>query len=396
MSPTFPKPFLWGSATSSHQVEGGNHANDWWAWEQSRPEPYRSGTACDSWNRWEEDLQLAQDLGHNSYRFSIEWSRIEPEEGRFDEDAIAHYQNILQACRTRGIVSVVTLHHFTNPRWFSDKGGWLQSTAPQQFARYAEHCLRQLGTHIDLLLTINEPQVYAFMSYQIGVWPPQHASKWESTRVMWYMAKAHRRVYALAKKLCPSLPVGVAYNMTTFAAEDDRWITRAYTKFASIVANRSFYWVSGYRTHDFFGVNYYFHRRLRCRSFFMPEIVDPKHLGLPTSDLGWELYPEGVARVVTELGSQGKPILITEHGLADAVDTRRATYLEASLRHLLMAKRLGAPLIGYLHWSLLDNFEWADGFTPRFGLVEVDYATQRRTPRASAYVYKRIIEGNSV
>lgn len=391
MQPAFPKDFLWGSATSSHQIEGGNRLNDWWAWEQTQPEPRRSGTAADSWELWEQDLHLLKSLGHNSYRFSVEWSRIEPTPGKFNPTAIAHYRKMLEACRSLGIVSVVTLHHFTNPQWFSETGGWLRSDAAQTFTRYAKRCLQELGSHIGLLITINEPQVYAYMGYQVGAWPPHQTSKHESLKAMWHMAQAHKHVYAVAKTLCPTLPVGIAYNMTTFAAEDGKLLTKMYATLANRFANRSFYWLSGYRTHDFLGINYYFHRRLRCGTFWKPEIIDPVHLDVPVSDLGWELFPNGVAQVVNGLRDARKPIIITEHGLADAQDHKRTTYLQTSIQALLAAKREGALLIGYLHWSLLDNFEWAEGFAPRFGLVEVDYATQERKPRPSAYVYKKMI-----
>lgn len=333
-----------------------------------------------------------QELGHNAYRFSLEWSRIEPQEGVFDTEAITRYRSMLEACRARGITSVVTLHHFTNPQWFAARGGWTRSSNADAFVRYASHCLDKLGGLIDLLITINEPQVYAFMSYQLGAWPPQHRSHQEGLRVMWNMAKAHKRVYKLAKTLFPSLPVGIAYNMTSFAAEDGSWLTRAYARICALGNNHLFYWMTGYVTHDFFGVNYYFHRRLRRKHGFIPEIIDPKELGKPVSDLGWELFAEGVVRVLEPLTRHRKPILITEHGLADADDSRRPQYLKESVAALMQAKAQGIPLMGYLHWSLLDNFEWADGFGPRFGLVAVEYGTQKRTPRRSAYMYRDLIQ----
>ncbi len=388
----FPKHFLWGSATSSHQVEGDNSLNDWWAWEQTQPITHRSGKACDSWHRWQEDLQLLQELGQNAYRFSFEWSRIEPKEGMFDQVAIAHYRTILEACRARGITSIVTFHHFTNPNWLAEKGGWREASAVEAFAEYAERCLHELGELIDILITINEPQVYAFMSYQIGAWPPQHHSIPESLAVMWNMARAHRKVYTVSKRLQPSLPVGIACNMTSFVAQDATWFTGVYARVASVFNNRSFYWLTGYDAHDFFGVNYYFHRRLKRKYFVVPHVIDPKELKLPVSDLGWELFPEGVVNVIDALTSKNKPIFITEHGLADAEDSRRPEYLERSIQALMAAKQRGIPLAGYVHWSLMDNFEWADGFTPRFGLVEIDYSTQKRIPRSSAHLYRRLIQ----
>lgn len=391
-SPHFPTHFLWGSATSSHQVEGGNTHNDWWAWEQTRSEGLRSVVACDHWNRWREDIDLLKSLGQNAYRLSLEWSRIEPTEGAFDQEALTHYKEVLQYCRAQNITTVVTLHHFTNPLWIRDQGGWTSTKTIKDFCRYAETVLSFLGTEIDLLITINEPQVYSFMSYTIGAWPPNVKSEAASARVMWNMSRAHRAVYQISKRLLPHLPVGIAYNMTTFEAHNGTWRERFFAKWFDLFNNRSFFWLTGMRTHDFFGLNYYFHRRLDGSRSFIPSFVDPKQIGKDTSDLGWELYPSGIGKLARSLACHEKPILITEHGLADAEDTRRPSYLKESLKSLLEAKRDGAPVIGYLHWSLLDNFEWADGFEPRFGLVEVDFKTQERTPRGSALVYKEFIE----
>jgi beta-glucosidase len=390
----FPAGFLWGAATSSHQVEGGNVRNDWWAWEErTQPSAKRSGQACDQWNCWKEDVDLMQELGHNAHRLSLEWSHIEPQEGVFDEAALTHYKKLLQALRARGIKTIVTLHHFTNPQWLSEKGGWLQSCVVKQFTRYAEVAVKNLGTEIDVLLTINEPGVYAFMSYQAGLWPPQEKSSWKMLRVLRQMARAHRATYAMVKRHFPTLQVGIAQNMTTFEAVHPNSLRERFAAhWMSLFNNLSFYWLSGWKTHDLLGVNYYFHRRLDVTGKLWPTFQDPKETQRTVSDLGWELFPEGLGRIVRALKKYQKPVLITEHGLADADDSRRPAFLYESLRHLSLAWSEGVPVIGYLHWSLLDNFEWADGFTPRFGLVEVEYATQKRTPRPSALLYRTLIQ----
>ncbi len=385
---------MWGAATSSHQVEGENITNDWWAWEKRvQPESKQSGDACDQWNRWPSDVELISALGHNAHRLSLEWSRIEPEPGAFDEAALSHYADVLRALHAKGIKTVVTLHHFTNPQWLATLGGWSESCVVKYFVRYAEVVTRHLGSEIDILLTINEPSVYAFMSYQIGAWPPQVRNRWKMFRVLWNMARAHKAAYKVVKHLSPALPIGVAQNMTTFEPVHPRnLIERFAARWIAAFNNFSFYWLSGWKTHDLLGINYYFHRRLDATGRFWPRFQDPKETGRLTSDLGWELHPEGLGQIVRSLRSHKKPILITEHGLADAADSRRPDFLEQSLVSLATAVSEGVPVIGYLHWSLLDNFEWADGFTPRFGLVEVDYATQKRTPRPSALVYRTIIQ----
>ncbi len=391
---SFPSSFLWGAATSSHQVEGGNVANDWWAWEKRvQPEIKQSGNACDQWNRWPSDVELISELGHNAHRLSLEWSRIEPEPDVFDEATLCHYADILQALRAKGIKTVVTLHHFTNPEWLAALGGWSSSCVVKYFVRYVDVVTRRLGSEIDMLLTINEPGVYAFMSYQIGAWPPRERSTWKMFRVLWNMARAHKAAYKVIKRLSPTLPVGVAQNMTTFEpVHPYSLIERFAAGWMAAFNNFSFYWLSGWNTHDLLGINYYFHRRLDATGRFWPRFQDPKETDRPTSDLGWELRPEGLGEIVRSLRHKKKPILITEHGLADATDSHRPAFLEESLQSLSTAIKEGIPVIGYLHWSLLDNFEWADGFTPRFGLVEVEYATQKRLPRPSAWLYKKLIQ----
>lgn len=391
---SFPEDFLWGAATSSHQVEGGNTLNDWWAWEQTLPlSDSRSNQACNHWNTWKADVQLIHELGHTAHRLSIEWSRIEPESGVFDEGAIAHYRDVLRGLKARGIKTVVTLHHFTNPKWLAAQGGWLKSCVVKRYLRYVEKVVRELGSEMDFILTLNEPGVYAYMSYRAGLWPPQKKSSLKMLRVLWHMARAHRAAYELIKQLSPATPVGIAQNMSTFEpVHPTSWQERFAARWLHAFNNLSFYWLSDWKTHDVLGINYYFHRRLDATGRIWPGFQDPHETNRPVSDLGWELHPEGLGGILQSLIRYHKPLLVTEHGLADAADSRRPKYLTESLEGVSQAIQAGAPVVGYLHWSLLDNFEWADGFMPRFGLVEVEYATQKRTPRPSAFLYKKIIE----
>jgi beta-glucosidase len=397
-SPTVGKDFLWGAATSSHQVEGGNQLNDWWEWEKRvQPKAKHSGIACDQWVRWEEDVTLIKELGQNAHRLSLEWSRIEPTEGTFDEAALAHYKNLLQTLHRNRIMTVVTLHHFTNPQWLMANGGWTNACVVKRFGRYVQKVIEALGDEIDIVLTINEPGVYAFMSYQVGAWPPQERGVWKMARVFWNMSRAHRAAYKIIKQHYPSLPVGIAHNVSTFEPVHPKSLRERFAaRFYSWFNNQLFYSLSGQKTHDILGLNYYFHRRLDAKGRLWPRFQDPKETERSVSDLGWELFPEGLGRAVDLLKGYNKPILVTEHGLADAADSQRPAFIQESLNVLLKRRAIGAPVIGYLHWSLLDNFEWADGFEPRFGLVEVDYTTQKRKPRRSAEVYRDLIRKYSV
>ncbi len=390
----FPKDFLWGASTSSHQVEGENDKNDWWTWERThQPSERQSGHACDQWYRWPEDAELIKALGHNSHRLSLEWSRIEPTEGVFDESALIHYQTLLSTLQASGIKTVVTLHHFTNPKWMAEKGGWRSSCVVKYFVRYVERVVSVLGSQIDYLITINEPTVYAFMSYRAGLWPPQERSTFQMTRVIWNMAQAHKQAYTVTKRSFPALPIGIAHNVSTFDAIHKNCLREEWAaSWLDFWNNSSFYRLTGIHTHDFLGINYYFHRRLDAAGRIWPAFQDPKTTKRPVSDLGWELYPEGLGQVMRTLKTYNKPILVTEHGLADADDSQRPEFIKKALASLSKAIQDGSPVIGYLHWSLLDNFEWADGFSPCFGLVKVDYSTQKRTPRPSAWVYKELIE----
>ncbi len=367
--------FLWGAATSAHQVEGNNIHNDWWEWERKQSIDKRSGLAADSYSRWREDLALAKELGHTAYRFSLEWSRIELSPDRWNREAIEHYRQILLEMRRLGLKSFVTLHHFTNPVWFAKQGGWLANDSPEIFARYVRFVAQQLGDLVDFWVTINEPNVYAGNSFWKGKWPPQGKRLEEASRVMSKMMKAHRQAYRIIHATVAGAKVGVANNMIACGHEKNRFSAHALRQW---VFNHWFLWRTR-GTHDFIGVNYYF----ACGQ--------TKASG-QKSDMGWAVYPEGLTNVLMEAKRYGMPVYVTENGLADADDSRRADFLRSHLRAVEAAQRQGADVRGYLHWSLLDNFEWADGFAPRFGLVSVDFATQERTVRPSARVYKAIIE----
>ena len=385
----FPEGFLWGSATSAYQVEGGIENNDWAeAARQGKVTP--AGRACDHYNRCEEDFDIAKSLSQNAHRFSIEWSRIEPEEGRFDEIEIEHYRKVLKALRERGIEPFVTLWHFTLPIWFAKMGGFENKKAPFYFSRYCEYVVKNLGQGSDaprFWITINEPMVFANMGYLKGNWLP--LEKWyyplslfRYFRVIDNIATSHNISYQKIKSVGPDSSVGIAAHNINFEPSVNSF-NRLLAKFLIWFQNHRFLRKIEDRQ-DFIGLNYYFHKKFSDKKRY------------EKSDLGWDIYPKGIYNVLMELKRYHKPVYVTENGIADAKDTKRAKFIK---EHLYWVKRAIDDKIdvrGYFYWSLLDNFEWADGFGPRFGLVEVDYETMERKIRPSAYEYKKICDTNSL
>jgi beta-glucosidase len=382
--------FLWGAATSAHQVEGHAIHNDWWEWEKRTAGIERSGKAADHYNRFREDFALAQQLRHNAHRFSIEWSRIEPAQGKFHRGATDHYRQVLMDLRERNMKTFVTLHHFTNPLWLARRGGWTHKETPELFKRYTHYIVQHLGDLVDFWITINEPMVYATQSYWEKRWPPQERSIRKMWKVIRRMARAHRLAYRTIHQTYPDARVGIAKHLVAYLPErigqiDDQVVARAEDWWF----NHYFFSLIG-NAQDFIGVNYYFARKKRVHVF--PPTISNLPWGGPTTDMGWPIAPHGLTHVLLHMKRYGKPIYITENGLADADDSRRANFIRDHLRAVEKAQAAGADVRGYLHWSLLDNFEWSEGFAPRFGLVEVDYKTLKRSIRPSAYVYKAIIE----
>ncbi len=362
-------PFLWGAATSAHQVEGNNVHSDWWAWEQRRPLRLRSGRAAEHYQRYVEDFALARRLGHNAHRLSLEWSRIQPARGVWNVAALAHYRAVLQELRKRGLTSFVTLHHFTNPLWLTQRGGWRSARTPVWYERYVARVVSHLGDLVDFWVTINEPMVYALESFWHKRWPPQRRSAREVWQVVYHLAQAHRRAYRVIHRAHPHASVGVAKHVIAYLTPrpvHNWWFNHA---FFALTRGR----------HDFIGVNYY-------------QAADRSDRRGPVSDIGWHIRPEGLTWALLEMRRYNVPLYVTENGLADAADAQRADFIRGHLRALEAAQAAGADVRGYFHWSLLDNFEWAKGFAPRFGLVAVDFRTMQRRVRPSALVYKAIIE----
>ena len=421
---SFPAEFLWGSATSAHQVEGDNRHSDWWAWEQAGRVKERSGLACDHYRRFAQDFDLAAALGHNAHRFSIEWSRIEPAEGQWDDAALAHYVEVVRALRARRLEPIVTLHHFTNPQWFTAQGGWARPGSVDAFARYVRRVVEALGESVRYWVTINEPMVYVRMHYIQGLGPPGARDLAQALRVMEHLIRAHAAAYRVLHEASrgsgPAPQVSIAHHAPAF------WPCRRWwpmDRWATALTDRAFNWAlldaltegrwavpgAGTRripeaaaTLDFFGVNFYgrqFIRWVPALGSWPGSSCDlghhPREVTERTS-FGWDVHPNSFFEILSRIGRMGRPILVTENGTYMTDDTRRWDFISRHVQAMARAMQAGARMLGYCYWSLLDNFEWADGFAPRFGLVEVDYATQRRTVRESGRRYAELCRANRV
>ncbi|MBI2446597.1 MAG: glycoside hydrolase family 1 protein [Parcubacteria group bacterium] len=404
----FPEGFLWGAATSAHQVEGNNH-NDWSEWEKENAERlskesggkypsenYISGKACDHYNRYEEDFNISKSLGHNAHRFSIEWSRIEPEEGKFNQDEIEHYRKVIQALRARNIEPFVTLWHWTNPLWIRDIGGWENPKTIDFFLRYVGKIAQSLD--IKSWITINEPSVYAGASYLFGQFSPNVKSWTRSNRVLKNLFEAHCKCYDfLHEYYGNSIIVGLSHNLHYHRPRRRKnfldWLAVFFVNY--IRDTRQIKLAKG--KEDFVGLNYYYLDVIQFvfggGRFGIADVKNPNHW---KSDMGWEIFPEGIYHVLKDLKKYNKPIYITENGIADTRDENRVKFIEEHLRWTVKAIQEGVDVRGYFYWSLLDNFEWDKGFWPRFGLVEIDYKTLERKPRLSSMVYAEIAGSNAV
>ena len=377
----FPKGFLWGCATSAFQVEGGIENADW-----SKFAPAKD--AADQYHLFEKDFQLLSQLSQSAYRLSIEWSRVMPKEGVFDEKEIAHYRKILRSLREKNITPMVTLHHFTTPLWLDNKGGWADKKVVDHFVRFSERMVKEYGDLVGLWVTINEPVNYALMGYLIGKWAPGRKNPLLFLRVVRNMARAHREAYKAMHKADKSIQVGIVQNIVYV----EPFSFFLWDKFvAGVVRFLQHRWFLNKvkDSLDFIGVNYYFHLRI-----LFPGIRIKKNEVV--SDIGWEVYPKGIYHAVKEIAEYGFPIYITENGLADVKDSLRGKFIVEHLKWLHKAIEEGADVRGYFHWSFIDNIEWERGRNPRFGLVAVDYATQKRTPRPSAFLYADISKTNKI
>lgn len=386
----FPEGFRWGVATAAHQIEGGNTANDWWAFEtradSTVAEP--SGDACDSWNRWSEDHDLAAALGVHDYRFSIEWSRIEPEPGQWSTDAMDHYVRACEDLRARGIGPVVTFHHFTTPRWVTDLGGWENRQTADLFAEFCERASSRLDGLMGRACTINEPNIVALMGWGLGVFPPGKRDRWAVGEVTEVFVDAHRKGVAAIRAGAPNVPVGLTLSMSEWTA-----VGGGEERLARYRARMEDVFLEATSGDDFVGVQTYSRVRVGAEGLLEPEP------GVETLIMGYEYWPqalEATLRRAWEVTKGAVPLLVTENGIGTDDDAQRIAYVHAALEGVLRVLDDGIRVEGYTYWSLLDNFEWALGYAPKFGLHSVDRSTYERTPKPSAAWFADVVKNNAL
>jgi len=391
----FPDGFLWGTASAAHQVEGDNRNCDWWEFEQ-QPGKIANGdssaVACDHYHRYREDFALLREMNQNAHRLSIEWSRIEPSQGEFDSRQIRHYRDVLGELREQGMQPMVTLHHFTNPLWFARKGGWAASGSAHAFMPFVHRVIDELGDLIGLWCTINEPNIYAANGWVVGEFPPGHHGDVVGLyQVTSNMRRAHELAYSAIKRRWPDA-LATAKRRDLWATKTaqlalDRW-PAAPGRLSKVVEAPS----------DYVGIAHYwgqmcaFDPRLPQHQFIRRFNVPDT----PVTDMGWTSDPTWMRDVLNELRAMGKPVFITENGLASSDDEWRQRYLKEILSNVLLAIGDGVDVRGYFHWTNMDNFEWARGYAMRFGLIEVDRKTLERRIKPSGRLYARIAQSNSV
>ncbi len=401
----FPKNFFWGGSTAAHQVEGGQE-NDWSTWELAHakelaqtahqrlhwlpswdrikeraedPENYVSGKGVEHYKHYRQDFDLAQKLNLNSLRFGIEWSRLEPEEGKWDEEAITHYRQYITELRSRHLEPFLNIWHWTMPTWFADKGGFKNRANLVYFDRFVQKVAEEFTDDVNYIITLNEPNVYASFSFLTGEWLPQEKSMVSFVRVYWNLTRAHRRAYKILKDHKPGLSVGVAAQLANIQAKHPHSLfDSTSTKWMRYFWN--WWFLRRIRRHqDFVGINYYF-------TDYFTGMLKRENPTVPLNDLGWYMEPEGLYPLLLRTWSRfKKPIFVTENGLADERDEHRRWWIEETIVAMEKALSEGVDLRGYFHWSLLDNFEWKYGWWPAFGLIEVDRKNgMKRTIRPSA------------
>ena len=396
----FPKDFLWGAATSAYQVEGNNINTDWWEWEKRVGLKEASGLACRHYELYKCDFDLAKLLNHNAHRLSIEWSRIEPQEGKFSEPELEHYRDVILSLKQRNLEPIVTLHHFTNPLWFARIGGWQNNKACDYFLRYVEKTVRVLCKNVKCWVTINEPMVYVYHAYILGFWPPQEKSFLKAKQVKENLILSHIKSYKLIHKIYRNeslnLPlISIAQNMQAFVP----CTLTLRNNIAAYLRNKYFNFefierLMRAKTLDFIGINYYTRGLVETRGWGFKnltlDVCNENHSKLSKNSLGWDIYPEGLYNLLLKLKKYGLPIFILENGICTQDDNLRWDFICEHLKNIHLAMSEGVKLLGYIYWSLIDNYEWDKGFGPRFGLIEVDYNTYKRTVRESARKYSLV------
>ncbi|MBN2393087.1 MAG: family 1 glycosylhydrolase [Anaerolineae bacterium] len=407
----FPKGFLWGTATAAHQVEGNNVNSDNWLLEHMPGTIYAepSGDACDHYHRYPEDIALLAELGFNTYRFSIEWARIEPEEGEFSRASLEHYRRMLVTCHEHSLTPIVTFHHFTSPRWLIAAGGWEDKDTPDRFARYCEHATRYLGDLIGAACTVNEPNIPLFFSRArpAPTSDSQDPAPWQqavadalgvtadrlvpfifagSDRAVETILTAHRRAVEAIKSGPGDFPVGMTLALQDIqAGEGGEELAAQMSRLVNDI------YLENLRDDDFVGVQSY------SRMRFGPEGPLPPEEGVELTQMGYEFWPEALEATIRHaIAVTGIPVIVTENGIATTDDTRRIAYVERALQGVMNCLKDGLDVRGYTYWSAFDNFEWMFGYRPTFGLIAVDRKTQVRTVKPSARWLGAIARANEL
>jgi beta-glucosidase len=416
-----PENFLMGTATASTQIEGGDRNNTWYKWceEGYIKDGSHCITACDHWNRVEQDTELLKELNVNSHRMSLEWSRIEPKAGVFCDEAIKHYRYEIKLLVKNGIRPLVTLHHFSEPLWFHEIGGWTNKKNSQYFLKYTEYVVEKLGDLVSDWVTFNEPNVYTKFGYIFGIWPPGVRKFTESLRVYTEVIKTHLKAYDLIHKVRSRMgfkcktKVGFAMHIRIFCG------VSTFGKIIAKVVDYFFHELylegmikgkiklpllkNGYKyckgTYvDFLGINYYTRNIVEF-------VLSPVNLfhnlkcdkSLAKSDLGWDIYPSGIYQVCKKYYERYKlPIYITENGISDKSDSKRPDFICSHLANVAKAIDDGIDIQRYYHWTLMDNFEWLEGESANFGLYHCNFKDQKRTIRRGGKLYSMICKENKL
>lgn len=393
----FPNNFLWGCSTAAHQVEGNNKHCDWWKWEQDSKTKWHSNFACDHYNRYKEDFALAKDFGHNAHRLSLEWSRIEPQKGKISMKAVRHYCGVFKELRKNKLTSFATLWHFTLPQWFLELGGFENRKNIKYFKKYIYLCTKYFGKYVDFWITVNEPTTYTFKSYFAGIWPPGKKNFLTTMKVYKNICVAHNEAYEIIKKNNKNSQISSAHQLINYYSEGGV-INNLITSILQYVAN-DFFYNHTYKKHDFIGLNYYFRNPVSYKYLFKQIKEDDyeRIIRDEATNLGWSMNPKGLYYCIRGLTIKfNKPIYILEHGISDPTDKKRIKYIKEGLRWIHRAIMEGSDVRSYLHWSLIDNYEWNLGYISKFGIFSFNSKNYKRIPKESAYFYKKICLNNYI
>jgi len=401
MQVEFPSSFLWGAAISSYQCEGGNYNCDWHSWEKEKGLE-QAGLACDHYRLFEEDFRLAKELNLNALRFSVEWARICPHVSEFLQQELEHYCRVADSLCKLDIKPIVTLHHFTNPSWFSQSRGWVHSSNVEFFLAYLRRVVESLKDKVDTWIIFNEPLVYIYNGFIQGIWPPGEKSLRAAAKVLDNIKSAYVAGYQEIKRIYRGSgiepKVSIAKNIRVFSGCPD--LGFALNSLSAFARSRSFnFWILDYFYRKsclhFVALNYYCREYTKFKGLLGRECRHKNHKQR-RNYLGWSVYPQGFYDILVKLKKFGLPVIVTENGTAEDQDYFYENFLTGHLRSLAKAFSDGVDIAGYLWWSLLDNFEWDKGFGPRFGLIEVDYSDFKRRVKPFAHTYAEVCRHNRV